>query len=241
MTDSSTDNDQSSSNALLNNKSDLTRKLELFNEYFTIEQDVNVNVIPMEKDFLLPNFDQFIRDMPYSFRLASEVSTLEASSIRPLRNLGSIGDELVEFLKAQSRKIDLIMSYILTMEDEDQNRLVTKSFGGGGVSVISETALPVGQVAQLKLFLTEEASAIFCYGEVVKVEKLEAEQVETEKVEVKQESNTTDVQADVESGDKYLISLYYARIREEDRELIVRASLHQQSKQLKRKAETKRR
>ena len=223
MTDTSTDNDQFNQN----NDISLERKLELFNEYFMIDQDVNVNVIPFEQDYQLPSYDQFIRDMPYSFRLASEVSTLEASAIRPLRNIGSVGDDLVEFLKAQSRKIDLIMSYILTMEDEDQNRLVSKSYGGGGLAVISDNELNVGQIAQLKIFLTEEASAIFCYGEVVKVEKFCVSNQQSSK----QDPDKTD--------DKYLISLYYARIREEDRELIVRASLHQQSKQLKRKAELK--
>ena len=226
MNNSRDDNNQSgenhpaTTNDMPNQDAQLARKQQLFNEYFTINQDVNVNVIPCENDFQLPSYDQFVREMPYSFRLASEVSTLEASSIRPLRNLGSIGDDLVEFLKAQSRKIDLIMSYILTMEDEDQNRLVTQSYGGGGLTIISNTPLDVGRIAQLKLFLSEEACAIFCYGEVIKVEKISA--------------NTSD------SDDKYLISLYYARIREEDRELIVRASLHQQSRQLKRKAELRR-
>jgi hypothetical protein len=107
----------------------------------------------------------------------------------------------------------LIMSYILTMEDDEENRLVSHSFGGGGLTYFANKALEIGQVVQLKLFLTDEASAIFCYGEVI------------------------DIKA---QGDKYLTCLYYARIREDDREIIVRASLHQQSRQLKRKAEIKR-
>jgi hypothetical protein len=189
------------------------QKLAQFNDYFTIEQDLNVNVIPLEDERVLPSYDSFIRNMPYSFRLASEVSTLEASALRPLRNLSHVGEDLVDFLKAQSRKIDLIMSYILTMEDDDDNRLLAHSFGGGGMTVLSNTEFAVGQLTQMKIFLSDEAAAIFCYGEVLKVER---------------------------QGDKFLTQLYYARIREDDREIIVRASLHQQSKQLKIKAESKR-
>lgn len=191
----------------------LEKKIAQFNEYFTIEQDVNINVTPLEENETIPDYEYFVRHMPYSFRLASEVSSLEASALRPLRNIGAVGEDLVTFLKAQSRKIDLIMSYILTMEDDEESRLVSHSFGGGGVTYYANSPLPIGQAVQLKMFLTDEASAIFCYGEVI---------------DVKQQD------------DKYLTCLYYARIREDDREIIVRASLHQQSRQLKRQAEIKR-
>ena len=187
------------------------QKLARFNEYFLVEQQINVNMIPLELTEL-PNQEQFERDIPYSFKLASEVTNLEASSLRPLRHMGSMGDELVNFLKAQSRKIDLIMSYILTMEDEDHHRMVTESFGGGGLVLTGSEAYEPGQFAELKIFLTDEASAIYCFGEVI-------------------DCQPTD--------DGYAIRLYYARIREDDREIIVRASLHQQSKQLKRLAEQK--
>lgn len=191
----------------------LADKIAQFKEYFTVEQDVNINVVPVSDQHSLPGYDEFIRNMPYSFRLASEVASLEAAALRPLRNIATVGDDLVTFLKAQSRKIDLIMSYMLSMEDDKAHRLISHSFGGGGITYYTDTPLPIGQLVQLKLFFTDEASAIFCYGEVIEVKP---------------------------QDDKHLICLYYARIREEDREIIVRASLHQQSKQLKRKAQIKR-
>lgn len=188
-------------------------KIELFNEYFCVEQDISVNVIPMDEGADLPSYSHFIRTMPYSFRLAGEVSSIESQSLRSLRNLGHYGDDLVDFLKAQSRKIDLIMSYIMTMEDEDEHRLVAHAYGGGGVTIEVDKEYNIGNLFKLKLFLSDEAAAIYCIGEVVEVEAKE---------------------------DSYLLKLYYARIREDDREILVRASLHQQSKQLKRLSESKR-
>lgn len=188
-------------------------KMELFSEYFSIEQDISVNILPLEAGSALPSYGHFIRHMPYSFRLASEVSSIEAQSLRSLRNLGHYGDDLVEFLKAQSRKIDLIMSYIMTMEDDDEYRLVAHSYGGGGITVDFDKAYEIGHLFKLKIFLTDEAAAIYCIGEVVAIEQ---------------------------KGESYRAQLYYARIREDDREILVRASLHQQSKQLKRLSQSRR-
>ncbi len=187
--------------------------MALFSEYFSVEQDIGVNVIPFEPNAVLPSYDAFVRLMPYSFRLASEVSGIESQALRALRNLGHYGDDLVTFLKAQSRKIDLIMSYLMTMEDEDEHRLFAHSYGGGGVTLKMQEAVELGMLYKLKLFLTDEAAAIFCIGEVIDLEQ---------------------------TDDGYLVKFYYARIREDDREILVRASLHQQTKQLKRLSENKR-
>lgn len=191
----------------------LEQKLEKFNEYFTVEQDISVNAIAFEPNVPVPSYSAFKRNMPYSFRIASEVSSIESMSLRSLRNVGHYGDDLVDYLKAQSRKIDLILSYILTMEDEDEHRLTAHSYGGGGVTIEMNDEYEVGRLFKLKIFLTDEAAAIYCLGEVVHCEP---------------------------TDDGYLIQLYYVRIREDDREVIVRGSLHQQSKQLKRLAEHKR-
>jgi hypothetical protein len=64
----------------------LEKKIEQFHDYFTIEQDININVTPLPSDEIIPDHESFVRNMPYSFRLASEVSSLEASALRPLRN-----------------------------------------------------------------------------------------------------------------------------------------------------------
>lgn len=191
----------------------LEEKQAQFDEYFTVEQDISVNAIPYDAGAKLPSYSHFIKHMPYSFRLAGEVASIEATSLRHLRNLGHYGEDLVTFLKAQSRKIDLIMSYMLTMEDDDEHRLIAHSYGGGGVTIEMDEEFEVGRIFKLKVFLTDEAAAIYCLGEVISCQP---------------------------KGETFLYQLYYAHIREDDLEIIVRASLHQQSKQLKRLAESKR-
>ena len=70
----------------------------------------------------------------------------------------------------------------------------------------------MGAKAELKLFLDAEAAAIFCYGEVITCEQVE---------------------------DSYHIAFIFNTIREQDQELLVRASLHIQTQQLRKRAKEK--
>lgn len=187
----------------------LEQKKQQFHEFFTIKHNIKVNLKPLSEEFQLPDHDVLVEHMPYAFRIAGEISSLETQALRPLRHLGEHASELAQFLSHQSRKIDLMMSYILQQQDEDDFRYETFEFGGGGVTIVSKKAMELGLRSELKLFLLEEAAAVFCFAEVI---------------------------ACHERDGKYHISLIFTRIREEDQELLVRASLHQQTLQLRKRA-----
>ncbi|AWL11686.1 hypothetical protein HMF8227_01205 [Saliniradius amylolyticus] len=184
----------------------LEQKQQQFDEFFRIKHSLKANMKPLEDDFVLPHVDNLREHMPYAFRIATEVSTLEASALRPLRKLGEQAQELASFLNHQSRKIDLMMSYILHSQMEEQYQYESYSFGGGGVVLISDQPAEIGQRCELRLFIDEEASAVFCYGEIIACDKVE---------------------------DDYHLSLIFTRIRDEDQEVLVRASLHLQTQQLR--------
>ena len=150
--------------------------------------------------------------MPYDCRIASEMAALEAQAIGSLRNLGDHAETLAEYLNHQSRKIDLMMSFVLHQQDEPEHRFKTVKLGGGGVIIESKDKLEVGTQAELKLFLDAEAAAIFCYGEVITCEQVE---------------------------DSYHIAFIFNTIREQDQELLVRASLHIQTQQLRKRSKDK--
>lgn len=152
---------------------------------------------------------QLEADIPPLFKLANEVSELEQSSLRPLRSLGDLAQELAVFLQAQSRKIDLIMSHILASEQPEDNAIYCDSYGGGGVKLTDTKVYSIGQAFRTKLFLQHEASAIYCYTEVVAVNKIDDEY--------------------------YQYTLLFKAIRDTDQELVVRASLHAQTRQLKKR------
>lgn len=187
----------------------LEEKQQQFNEFFTIEHAIRVNFRTVAAGFTLPDVDDLGDHMPYAFRVASEATAIDAQALRPLRNMGEHAVELANFLNAQSRKIDLLMSLVLQQQDDPSLAYESVKFGGGGIIVKCDEAYEPEQIIELKLFLKEEASAIFCYGEVI-----ECQQV----------------------GEQYHVSLIYNCIREEDQDLLVRASLHLQTAQLRKRA-----
>ncbi len=190
----------------------LAEKQALFAEFFTIPLSLNINLVAFSAGENMPDESQFIEEMPFPFKLATQVNSLEADSLRSIRHLGKQADELVSFLNLQSKKIDLIMSYILMQEDDAGNRYKSVEFGAGGLTVESEQTWTIEQAFRLKIFIPEESSAVYCYAEIIDI-------------------------SETESGYQY--KFVYSRIREEDREILVRTALHQQSKQLRQLAQQK--
>ena len=188
---------------------DQADKLAQYREYFTIVHELHVNVLPVAPDFALPETEDLLNHMPYAFRMAGELAQIETKALRPLRHLGDHASELADYLNHQSRKIDLMMSYILHQQDDAQSRYLSLEFGGAGLAITSSNYMDLGTICQLKIFIEEEATAIFCFGEVIQCEAV--------------------------SEQEYRIAFVYARIREEDQELLVRASLHLQTRQLKKR------
>ncbi len=181
---------------------------EAYQDYFSVEHSVSINVRP--QDGPLPDLAALQAAIPPPFLLASDVNGLNSAALRSLNRLGELAEELANYLQQQAKKIDLLLHYVLRQQDDASSRYTTLSFGGSGCSYIAGSPLPVLQVVEIKLFLDNNDGAVFCYGQVVSCEPRQ---------------------------DNWLLKLVFNSIREEDRELIVRASLHQQSRLLKQKAE----
>ncbi|MBU2978959.1 PilZ domain-containing protein [Alteromonas sp. C1M14] len=190
----------------------LADKQAQFDEFFMIAHDLPINIVPLDGSTPVPDSHELENAMPYAFRIAGEMASIEAQALRPLRHLGEQAAALTEYLNHQARKIDLMMSYILQQQDDEQRRFKSVKFGGGGVVVESPTPFEIGTNAELKLFLSEEAAAVYCFGEVITCQQEE---------------------------DSYHIAFIFRSIREQDQELLVRASLHVQTQQLRKRAQNK--
>ena len=180
-------------------------------EFFSIKHAVAINVIPLEVGKPLPDEQAFEQEIPAPFLIASEHASIEATSLRNIRSLSDNNQELVNFLSLQSKKIDMLMGYLLALQDDPSLRHTSIEFGASGLTYITTKAPVVGAILQLKLFLQEESSAVYCYGLVESVEPT--------------------------SDNHSLVKVRYNRIRQQDREILVRATLHLQSVQLKKRSE----
>ena len=180
------------------------QKLLKYNEFFSIEHEFSINILAVDNN-KVTSFDQFIEEMPTPFKMATDMASIDQAALRPLQSLSGVATQLVDFLNHQSAKIDLLIGYILSQQDDEQHRYQGIRFGGGGLLFSASQTFKNAQLLEMKIFLKSENYAVYCIGEVIDVEQSES---------------------------KFLHKVIFHYIREEDREVLVRTSLHEQSKQL---------
>lgn len=195
---------------------ELKQKQAQFNEFFSIEDQFSVNITKCDPT-RIGNFQWFLDKIPAPFKMASEIATIDQAALKPIQALSGIAGQLVDFLNFQAKKIDLMMSYIVQQQDEKDKRFEGVSFGGGGFTFLSQSPMQVGDMLEVKLFITTDNCAVFCFGEVI---ECSSEPTSEEAV--------------------YRNQVIYHYIQDEDRDMLVRASLHKQTKQLKKLAEQRR-
>lgn len=186
--------------------SSLDTKKQQFAAFYLIAHPVKANVISIEPEQLSQSKAQFEEQMPYAFRIAGEMAEIHSQTLKPLRGLGEKLEDLVTYLQFQAKKIDLMMSYILQQQDEPQHRASAVKFGGGGCIIVHDSNIEIGAAKIIKLFIETESAAIYAYAEAI---------------------DTVNV------DNSFQVSYVFTHIREQDQELLVRASLHLQTQALR--------
>ncbi|GIU15323.1 MULTISPECIES: hypothetical protein [unclassified Shewanella] len=181
--------------------------------YFSINHPFDVYLSPWDKAKPLPSAEQLSFMLPTSLQLISDVKALESDCLIQLRHLDDDAKTVVEFLKLQSRKIDMVLQHIIAKEEYQGSHYIGTQFGGSGITLMSPSPLALGQEYQVTLHIKEELVALLCLAKV-KACSL---------VENADESNTT----------QYAAELSFSVIQDSDVEQLVKASLSLQQKQLK--------
>ena len=179
-------------------------KLAQFDEFFSIDHEFTVNFHQVAHA-QLPSFEDFIQQMPLPFKIASDMVSIDQAALRPIQGLSGIASQLVDYLNHQANKIDLLVGYILSQQDQPEHRYQGTKVGGGGIIFTDKASLSLGDMIEMKVFLLSENCAVYCLGEVVEVTAMD---------------------------DLFHHKVIFHYIREQDREMLVRTSLHLQSKHL---------
>ncbi len=177
------------------------------NEYFLVNYQLAINVELLNDGENIPNLQEFERQIPAPFRMASDLAAIDFHALHPLKLNNETTQALWGYLQAQNQKINTLLTYVLSQQDDSKFHYQTSAFSAGCCLFdCIDSKFSVNQNVRLKIFIPEESAAIYCYANVSAIN---------------------------ENG----IELTYQQIREEDRELLIRTTLHIQSKQLKLRAE----
>ncbi|NOH96712.1 PilZ domain-containing protein [Vibrio sp. 99-70-13A1] len=179
-------------------------------EYFTVHHSLTANIEPMGSEFVLPSQIQFEAEIPAPFVVASEFSQLDllADNARiELKN--SDLKNVISLLDTQNSKLNLLLSFMLAQQDDEQFRTHTYTFGASLFSCYSAQPLQAGEIVKAKLFLEYPAAAIYCYAQVL---------------------------ASQEKDSGFEINFKYELLRDTDQDLLIKAALHQQQKLLRQRS-----
>ncbi len=187
-----------------------SEKLAQFEEFFSIAHSFNVNVNPLVSPVSEETFESLI---PVPFLLSSDNASIDQSALRSIQSMRGVSNQLTDYLQHQSRKIDLLVGYILQQHDDIDARAKGVLFGGSGIKFTSESSFELGQLIELKIFLDVENVAIYSHAEIIDIEQSE-------------------------TGTIYTV--IFQQIREVDQDILVRASLHIQAKELQSLAKQRR-
>ncbi|GDY25858.1 hypothetical protein AHAT_17480 [Agarivorans sp. Toyoura001] len=183
-------------------------------QYFSVTHQLNVNLETIDNSALPQSTAEFEASIPEPFILANPGQHQSLLGLRAIKQLGEAGEQLLSYLHAQEQKLNRVLSYVLVQQDSPAQRTLSQQFGGSEIHCFWKEALPEGQLLKLKIFLPEESTAVFCYGEVLQSKA-------------------------IAHRSQHLIEISYKLIRDEDVEALVRASLHVQSQQLKARADAR--
>ncbi|QYJ76673.1 hypothetical protein [Shewanella sp. FJAT-52076] len=174
------------------------------NAYFSVTHDFNAYLLPF--DGPMPNDAGLLAMRSVGLQLLSDVKTLEAGCLLHLRQLDNEAKAVVDFLKLQSRKVDMVLHYVLENEQRDGKRYRGVSFGGSNIQVESQGGVRPGELYKTTVYIRDELIALVCIARVSSVNHEEGRE---------------------------LAELVYEGILEADVEHLVKASLSVQQKQLK--------
>lgn len=179
-------------------------------EFFTVHHALNINVEPLPAEFTLPSQMEFEAEIPAPFVVASEFSQLDQlndAARLELRN--SDFKHVIQLLETQNSKLNLLLSFMLSQQDNPTQRTSTTSFGASQLTYRSSTQLALGTQLRLKLFLEHPAAAIYCYGQVI--------------------------DCDTEQSPA-IITVKYTLLRDNDQDLLIKAALYRQQKLLRQRS-----
>ncbi|MGB0894624.1 MAG: hypothetical protein ACPGUD_09470 [Parashewanella sp.] len=179
------------------------------NPYFSVPHKFKayIELWPSEKP--LPDAAQLQDLQSVGLQLLTEVKNIESNCLMQLRRLENDTKSVVDYLKLQSKKIDLILQYVLESESQDGSKVQGVKFGGDGIEIISPTAVNIGEHYKTTVFIRDELIALLAF------------------------TKATDCQPHPQLDKQWLVTLNFCQILEADVELLVQASLSVQQKALR--------
>lgn len=201
--------------------------------YFSVTHTFEVFLETWPEDRPLPTEAQLHHLLPTGMQLMSDVKALEADCLLQLRHLDDESQTIIDYLKLQSKKIDLVLQHVLAQTPHSGKAVKGIRFGGSGIQVLSEMPLPLNGQCKVTLFIKDELISIMCFAQVTQSNEVNEPVNTDEKDKMDAATFVSANSATSEHSKTFLSELTFNIIQDSDIEQLVKASLNVQQKQLK--------
>lgn len=185
-----------------------TSKADERREYFRIKNWLILNYEVVESIENTPDFNDLVDDDSPRITLLQELSRLEQENQGYLLSLKDKQSQLGNYLLNMNKKFELLTRFVIQSLTDHPQELTEVDISGGGLRFKTKTSQPIDQIVKVELVLVPECVGIIAYGRVVDCKKHE-------------------------SGDFYEMAIVFVKLKESDRDAIVRHVFKIQSKQLR--------
>ncbi len=177
-------------------------------EYFRIKNWLILNYEVVDTIENVPEFSDLANEESPRITLLQELSRLEQENQGYLTSLKDKQSQLGNYLLNMNKKFELLTRFVIQSLTDSPQELTEVDISGGGIRFNTKTAQPIDQIVKVELVLVPECVGIVAYGRVVDCREQE-------------------------SGEDYQMALVFIKLRESDRDAIVKHVFKIQSNQLR--------
>ena len=121
-------------------------------EFFLVPHTLSINLEPVDKAAFPSDQSAFESEIPGPFKMASDLSQADASILAPLKLNNDNTQALWSYLQAQNQKINALLTYVLTQQDDPKFHNTTLQFSAGSFITIPTAHGPLAIMLELKYF-----------------------------------------------------------------------------------------
>ncbi|WP_413698755.1 hypothetical protein ACLKMH_14240 [Psychromonas sp. KJ10-10] len=100
-------------------------------QYFIVEHQLSINVEALDDNEKIPDDASFEAEIPAPFRMASDLANIDSHSLQPLKLNNETTQALWGYLQAQNLKINTLLTYVLSQQDDKAFHFKTTAFSAG--------------------------------------------------------------------------------------------------------------
>jgi hypothetical protein len=176
--------------------------------YYRIDDNVILNYRVIPPDQVEQTLAHFQEGIPERFDLTSAYATNDAAMAEALSRIRAEQPMVAFYLEALDRKLNLLARLAVSGGDDLSAQPTRRvNLSGGGITFGAEQEIPCGTILEMKLVIFPTYTGILAYGPVVHCHK----------------------ETDTDARFPWQVAASFSHIRDADRDLLVRHTLHCQA------------